>query len=219
MGRKKRAPSPEWAEARAVQLRLKREAVLRAASELLNEKGYAATSLADVAARLNMTNNALYYYFKSKGELAYQCFVRAQAVIDECLESADKEGTSGLEKVELFVRNALRSGRQYGVLPSASQSFALGAAHQRALSESDQRHRATLARFIEEGIRDGSIRNCEAGLVTTMIIGALYAIPGQLRRRGPAPRRPARQPLSEEIVDFVRHCLLPKQRVPAAAGR
>lgn len=217
MSRRKREPSPEWAEARAVQLRLKREAVLRAASELLNEKGYAGTSLADVAARLNMTNNALYHYFESKGELAYQCFVRAQGVIDECLESADKGGTTGLEKVELFVRNALRSGRQYGVLPSATQSFALGAAHQRALREGDQRHRATLTRFIEEGIRDGSIRSCQADLVTAMIIGALYAIPGQQRSSGPAPRQRARRPLSEEIVDFVRHCLIPKQ--PAPAGR
>jgi AcrR family transcriptional regulator len=202
-----------------VQLRLKREAVLRAASELLNEKGYAGTSLADVAARLNMTNNALYYYFKSKGELAYQCFVRAQGVIDECLESADKGGTTGLEKVDLFVRNALRSGRQYGVLPSATQSFALGAAHQRALREGDQRHRATLTRFIEEGIRDGSIRSCQADLVTAMIIGALYAIPGQQRSTGAAARRRARRPLSEEIVDFVRHCLIPKQSAPAARGR
>jgi AcrR family transcriptional regulator len=46
-----------------------RQRILDAALELFAERGYAGTSVADLARRLEMTKAALYYHFDSKGDI------------------------------------------------------------------------------------------------------------------------------------------------------
>ena len=75
--RKTRAPSAAaspWASVpdRQQQREAKRHAVLQAAAQLFNE-GFHATSLDDIAARLNVSKPTLYYYVKNKDEILLQC--------------------------------------------------------------------------------------------------------------------------------------------------
>ncbi|MFJ1751572.1 ScbR family autoregulator-binding transcription factor [Kitasatospora sp. NPDC088134] len=49
---------------------LTRARILQAAAEIFAEHGYPRTSLADVAARVNMTKGAVYFHFKDKDDLA-----------------------------------------------------------------------------------------------------------------------------------------------------
>jgi AcrR family transcriptional regulator len=200
-----RATSPEWAEAREAQLQLKREAILRAASRLLNEHGYAGTSMADVAASLSITNNALYYYFESKEELAFECFVRGQRILAECFERAGKEGANGLERVVLFVSNVLAAARERGALPAVAQFFALSDEHQRVLRQGHRRLLASLSGFLEAGIDDGSVRRCDPAIASAMMMSALYAIPADpdVRKSDPAT-------IGREMIAFIRHSLAPR---------
>jgi AcrR family transcriptional regulator len=46
-----------------------RRRILDAATELFNQRGYAGTSIRDIAERLGMTKGALYYHFASKDDL------------------------------------------------------------------------------------------------------------------------------------------------------
>ena len=194
-----------WKAAHEEQLRLRREAALKAASALLNERGYAGTSLADVAARLNITNNALYYYFKNKEELFYQCFVRSQAVLDRALATADREGKHGIEKVERFVRNLQRAQRESGVLPNAAQIYALSAEHRARIQQRSREHQSVLRGFLEEGMADGSIRPLDPAVASSLIMGGLYTVPNFLERPVADPER-----VREQIIDFIRHSLIPK---------
>jgi len=47
-----------------------RDRILAAALELFGERGYAATSVDDIAARAGLTKGALYYYFADKADIA-----------------------------------------------------------------------------------------------------------------------------------------------------
>ena len=62
----------------------KREQILFSAISIINQRGYDGATMEDIAADLLMTKSSLYYYFKSKGDLMYQChnFVLSQAVTD-----------------------------------------------------------------------------------------------------------------------------------------
>lgn len=203
--RRTRERSSEWEAAHEEQLRLRREAVLKAASALLNERGYRGTSLADVAARLNITNNALYYYFKNKEELFYQCFVRSQAVLDRALAAGNAEGGNGIEKVERFVRNLQRAQKESGVLPNAGQRHALSADHRARIEEGGRAHQSLLRGFLEQGMADGSIRPLDPAVASALIMGGLYTVPGFLGRPVADPER-----VREQIIDFIRHSLLPR---------
>src|SRR3546814_16808207 len=49
----------------------KKEAVLRAAVDLFNERGFHATSLDDIASRLGITTPAIYHYFGTKDQVLF----------------------------------------------------------------------------------------------------------------------------------------------------
>ena len=57
---------------REEQRKLKRLAILHAAAKMFVERGYYETSLADIAASLNVTKPTLYYYVSSKEEMLAQ---------------------------------------------------------------------------------------------------------------------------------------------------
>lgn len=55
-----------------------RERILEAARRLFNENGYAATSLADIAASVGIAKGNLTYHFPTKHELVVECAKRAR---------------------------------------------------------------------------------------------------------------------------------------------
>ena len=59
----------------------KKEQILTSAIEIINRRGYSGTTMEEIAAELLMTKGSLYYYFKNKSDLMYQChkFVLFQA--------------------------------------------------------------------------------------------------------------------------------------------
>lgn len=67
----------------------KREEILKSAIAIVNEKGYEGTTMEEIAAALLMTKGSLYYYFKNKDDLIFQChnFVLSKAVkdLEKCL--------------------------------------------------------------------------------------------------------------------------------------
>ncbi|GGC89519.1 TetR family transcriptional regulator [Thalassobacillus devorans] len=70
----------------------KKEQILLSAINIINQKGYSGTTMEEVASELLMTKGSLYYYFKNKSDLMYQChnFVLSQATKD--LESILEDG-------------------------------------------------------------------------------------------------------------------------------
>lgn len=65
---------------REAYLENKREQILKAALEVFKEKGYANTSIMDIAKRANMGKGTLYLYFKNKEELLYCVFMECSLI-------------------------------------------------------------------------------------------------------------------------------------------
>jgi AcrR family transcriptional regulator len=186
--RKKSSASAEkgaWSSAREEQHRLKREAILRVASRLINRKGYAGMSLADIAGELAIRNASLYHYFESKEDLVFACYERSQRIVGETLGSVEKSRGSGLEAIERYVVSMRERMRESGELPLANRVWALGSAHMKAIIASELEHERRVAGLVERGIADGSIRPCNVALTTTMLFSALRAVPRQYLRVDP----------------------------------
>ena len=82
-------PSPTNSEKRAAQ-------IYRAAAELIQEKGYDATSMNDIAKKLKLTKAGLYYYIDGKNDLLYSIIKFGmqnlkEKVIEPCRKIADPE--------------------------------------------------------------------------------------------------------------------------------
>lgn len=82
-----------------------RERILEVAARLFSERGFAGTSIRDIADALGVTKAALYYHFPSKdailGELVAQPLAAVRAVLAEPHRLTDRAGR------EAFIRRAV----------------------------------------------------------------------------------------------------------------
>jgi AcrR family transcriptional regulator len=89
--------------------REKREQVMRAANELFKEKGFAATTLNDVAERVGMDRASLYYYFHSKEELLQEAVSAVMTANLEMLRTLrDSVGTPE-DRIGQLIKNTMTS--------------------------------------------------------------------------------------------------------------
>lgn len=72
----------------------KRQALLSTAAQMFNERGFHATSLDDVAARLGVSNPTLYYYVRSKEQILLECVQQGLEMTLEGIEVSRRAGGS-----------------------------------------------------------------------------------------------------------------------------
>jgi AcrR family transcriptional regulator len=70
----------------------RKEAVLAAAIEVLNKEGLKGMTLADVAAKVDLTTTSVTYYYRRKELLAVDCFLHGLRRLDAMVEAAGREG-------------------------------------------------------------------------------------------------------------------------------
>lgn len=169
------AASP-WAPVshRERQREAKRNAVLQAAAQLFNERGFHATSLDDIAARLNVTKPTLYYYVKNKDEILLQCVRQGLDMMLEGIEASRAAGGKAIDQLmtcmQVYARIVtmdfgmclIRVGDEQ-VPPESRKEL------RRLKSAIDQEFR----RLVAEGVDEGSIQPCDPKITAFVIAGAL----------------------------------------------
>ncbi len=173
---------------------LQKDRMLRAAAHCFNQKGYSGTSLKDVAARLGLTDAALYYYVRNKEELVYLCYVRAAAVGREAMQVAVRDGSYGLDKVRRYLEMHVDGivGEQ-GPLAIMSEIPSLEPAHRDEILALSRAHSVAFESLLTEGIEDASIRPCDIRMTGNAIMGAINWIPKWFHGDTPMARHIVRQ--------------------------
>jgi AcrR family transcriptional regulator len=170
------AVASPWASApqRKLQREAKRQAVLQAAAQLFNERGFHATSLDDIAARLHVSKPTLYYYVKNKDEILLQCVNQGLEMMLEGIEVSRAAGGQAIDQLMTCMRVYGRIVTQdFGMclirvgdeqLPPESR-----AELRRTKSAIDQEFR----RLVAEGVAEGSLQPCDPKITAFVIAGAL----------------------------------------------
>ena len=171
-----REPASPWGTVRdrTREREIKREAVLRTAAQLFNEKGFHAVSLDEVAERLNVTKPTLYYYVKSKDEILAECVRSGLELMQEAIARSDEAGGTAIDKLMAAMRKyaeivtmdfgkcLIRVGED--PLPPESRREV-----RRLKAEIDREFR----HLIELGIAEGSLRKVDPKLAAFTLAGAL----------------------------------------------
>lgn len=84
-----------------------RDSVLTISAKLFSEKGYAATSVADIASEADISKAAIYHYFENKEALLTELLSSVQEDIDVVVSGFNTKTLSGDEKVRLIRSLAL----------------------------------------------------------------------------------------------------------------
>src|SRR3546814_5667497 len=83
----------------------KREAVLKAAVEMFNARGFHATSLDDLAASLGISKPTIYHYLGNKDQVLLECLTRGLMQLRAAAEEAQTLPGTGLDRLRAFLRS------------------------------------------------------------------------------------------------------------------
>ena len=140
----------------------KRPRLVKAASAVFAEKGYASTRVADIAERAGVGKGTVYEYFSSKEELLFAVFEMTNTEISRRMDTALAGGGSTEEQLH----NLLRLGaevitEQIEMQPvildfwAASRGKSFEEAHRKAVVSSYTLFRKLVADFIRAGQQQG----------------------------------------------------------------
>lgn len=173
---RKPADDSPWAreKERAQQREVKRNAVLSTAAQMFNERGFHATSLDDIAARLHVTKPTLYYYVKNKDEILLECVRKGLHMTLDGIEASRAAGGNAVDQLRAcmqvyadivtqpFGMCLIRVGDEEVPEPSRTEL-------RRMKAEIDQAFR----RLVAQGVQEGSLSACDPKMTAFVIAGAL----------------------------------------------
>jgi len=166
----------------------KREAVLRTAARMFNEKGFHATSLDEVAERLHITKPTLYYYVKNKDEILFECVSIGLRMLQDAIEIERKRGGRALDQLVAAMRSYVEIVTQdYGMCIIRVGEDPLPPESRRALRSFKAKLDANFRELVQAGIEEGSIRPCDPKIAAFTLAGALSWIGRWYRAEGPLP--------------------------------
>ena len=152
-----------------------RDQILRTAADLFRERGYRASTLDDIAARLGMSKASLYTYFRGKEEML-------AAISRETIEGFTRElglvlrsDLSPEDKLRRIVREHVRfviANRSF-LTVFFSEEANLPARFVRAIAGQKDRYDKGVESVIADGIRRGVFRDVPPRLVVFGLLGML----------------------------------------------
>lgn len=152
----------------------KRDAVLRAAVRMFNQRGYHTTSLDDVAASLGISKPLIYHYLGAKEQVLFECLRIGLKRLHEAANEASAAPGTGLDRLKIFLcrygevimddfgRCVIRTGDEV-LAPESRAQF-------RAMKREID---LALRRFMQDASDDGSANVSDIKLTSFSFVGAL----------------------------------------------
>ena len=185
----------------------KREAVLRAAVRMFNERGFHATSLDDVAASLGISKRTIYHYLSSKDQVLLECVTIGLNQLLQAAEEARAELGVGRDRLIKFLqRYAEINMEDFGrcVIRTGAEVLA-----PESLPQYRQLKRGidtALRGMIRDAIEDGSIAPVDVKMAAFTLAGALnWPARWHHPEGGMSPHD-----IAKAMVDFLAHGLTPR---------
>ncbi|MBY5974588.1 TetR/AcrR family transcriptional regulator [Maritimibacter alexandrii] len=170
------------------QQELKRRAVLDVAASLFSSVGYKKTSLDDIAAELDLTKPALYYYARNKENILMQCALVSLERVGLCFDAAQGSTGDGLDRVHVFFRSyAALVVSDFGSSLMREARRNLTGKNQEKLRQTLRDGQDFLEEVIEAGIKDKSIRECSPKRLAQILFSAFNQMPEWYDPDGPEP--------------------------------
>jgi AcrR family transcriptional regulator len=151
----------------------RRKEIVARAAELFNERGYALTSMEDIANALGMAKPTLYHYFRSKEQILAAIHEEVSQVLRQRLKARELAALGPAQQlfeiiVDILELSETHPGHQRVWTEHARE---LSDAARAAREVRVQEYQSIIANCIEGGIREGVFRPVDVWLTTMQITG------------------------------------------------
>jgi AcrR family transcriptional regulator len=190
----------------AARTELRRTEIFRSLGLVLQERGIAGITMAEIAERLGMTKGSLYYYFKDKDDLLYQCHMRAMEVSLRALaETASERLPPDLRLRRILVAHIRGITEEvYGAVVLTDIESLSPARRRRYVARRDRFERGVRA-VIAGGVRARVFRDLDPKLAGFVMLGAINWISKWYSPDGPW----SSTEVAERYADFLLAALRP----------
>lgn len=156
----------------------RKDVIIEQAASLFREKGYSATSMRDLAEKVGVEAASLYNHISSKAEILQEvCFTIATEFMT-FIEQVEMKPISSLQKVEEILRFHIKMmiDKYESVYVSDREWKHLNDPYLPNFQNQRRAYRQRFAAVIEEGIRNGEIKNIDAPTAVLIILHAVSGI-------------------------------------------
>jgi AcrR family transcriptional regulator len=195
----------QWGGRRAPK-RSRRDAILRSVGNVLRDSRLSSLTMQDIAVELGITKGNLYYYFKDKQDILYQCHMRCMDISLAALrEVRDEDGSIEQKLRMLLVRHigGIVDDGFGGVLLTDLDNLS-AAQRKRYVAKRDE-FEAGVRQLIEAGVRSGEFQCADIKLASLAMLGAINWIPKWYRPDGPL----SSAEIADGLADFLMRSLQP----------
>lgn len=151
----------------------KREDILRHATVLMGQKGFTATTIRDVADKVDFTQAAFYYYVENKEDLLYQIFREVLTVGLAQLEEISASQLAPSKKLRAIVHTYVKRMAEHKERSTVylQEKRHLEPSHQREVERLERRALDILRDVINQGIVLGDFRRLDPTVAALGLIG------------------------------------------------
>jgi AcrR family transcriptional regulator len=155
----------------------KKELILRKASAMFREKGFAATSMRDLAESVGIEAASLYNHIRSKNEILEAICFEVANRFNHNMDLIEVSSRSSIEKLDTLLRFHIQQmvENYEEVYVSDREWKHLEDPYLSNFQNQRRNYRKKFAAIIEEGIRKGEIRRIDA---PTAVLIVLHAVSG-----------------------------------------
>jgi len=180
----------------------KKQEILRAAAEVLDEKGFHGATMEEIASRLLMTQGSMYYYFKNKEDLLFQCYIMIMDIslkkIKEIMEKAITPTEKLKKAIESHIELAITERPIFSLMGHPDQIFSGEYLDKIIQLRSD--YDRYFDKILDEGIQAKEFLEVDVKMTRLIILGALNWVQQWYSPKGDKSK--------EEITDIFSNYLL-----------
>jgi len=182
------------------QFEMKRQVVLRTAARTYSQRGFYETTLADIADELHISKPTLYYYFKNKDEILFECHrLGIDAVINTNPPMPGPGEANGRERLIAFLNRYVRMVvDDFGTCLVMTGPNALEPENRGSVVAGRREIDTMLRNILTDGMADGSLEVSDPKLTAMFIFGAMNWMPRWYQADGPMPI----EQLADRLVEF-----------------
>ncbi|MBZ0180775.1 MAG: TetR/AcrR family transcriptional regulator [Melioribacteraceae bacterium] len=156
----------------------KKELIIEAAEEQFAYFGYHKTTLEDIARKVGIKKNSIYYYFESKEALLNEIIQRYYKSKISAFESEAAKEKSTKQKLKLFltilIAHTYNENKKYNITPHAF--IEISRVIEESFKEFYDSAELYVTTIIEEGIRSSQLKRIDARDFARTILRYLQAI-------------------------------------------
>lgn len=181
-----------------------RERLLSIALSLFNSKGYTATTTWEIAKAAGVSEQVLYRYFKTKGELFLELYHNAQELLEDALRHSASSHCTACNKIKALASGILDCLAANEGIARFVLIQSLGPEHvwhRININDFDTWVYDKVRRLVREGIDTSEIRHVNVEHVSWIIMSLIAK--AATEQFGPPPRRMDKTKLVRTLDEFL----------------